>query len=279
MTTPPDPSPERRDPDREEPPARPANPPYGTSPGYGSYGGTPTTTVPGGGTSTPSAPGPAAAPRPDASPAPPSAPAPATTPPSGSPAGSSPAPATTPITRPPVTEPRTEPTPPKPAMPPAGSSLGDAPPAAKIRTGPTATSPNAGVAQSLRTTGKPRRAKLVVRRLDPWSVLKFSLLFSICLLIVFVVAVAALYYALDSLGVFEAVNTFVRDITQAGGPEGRTTGGFDLTISPDRVIGGAAVIGAINVVIITAISTLAAFLYNLCSDIVGGIEVTLAERD
>lgn len=127
-------------------------------------------------------------------------------------------------------------------------------------------------------TGKPRRTRLVVRRVDPWSVLKFSLLFSICLLVVFVVAVAALYFALDSLGIFDSVNDFVRDITQTG-PEGQPTGGFDVTFSAGKVIGGAAVIGAINVVIITAISTLGAFLYNLCSDIVGGIELTLAERD
>lgn len=136
---------------------------------------------------------------------------------------------------------------------------------------------NPASAQPLKT-GKPRRARLVVRRVDPWSVLKFSLLFSVCLLIVFVVAVAALYFALDSLGIFDSINDFVRDITQTG-PEDKPTGGFDVTFSAGKVIGGAAVIGAINVVIITAISTLGAFLYNLCADIVGGIELTLAERD
>lgn len=144
--------------------------------------------------------------------------------------------------------------------------------------GGSATAPRAGAATAQPLRGKARRARLVVRRVDPWSVLKFSLLFSICLLVVFVVAVAALYFALDSLGVFESLNKFIRSVTQAG-PEDNPTGGFDVTFSAGRIIGGAAVIGAINVVIITAISTLGAFLYNLCSDIVGGIEVTLAERD
>jgi Transmembrane domain of unknown function (DUF3566) len=141
-----------------------------------------------------------------------------------------------------------------------------------------ATTAGPAAPQALRGTAKGRRARLVVRRVDPWSVLKFSLLFSLCLLIVFVVAVAALYFALDALGVFDSVNQFVRDVTQTG--QGATsTGGFDVTFSAGKVIGGAAVIGLINVVIITAIGTLGAFLYNLCSDIVGGIEVTLAERD
>jgi hypothetical protein len=137
---------------------------------------------------------------------------------------------------------------------------------------------NPAAAQPLRPQAKSRRARLVVRRVDPWSVLKFSLLFSLCLLIVFVVAVAALYFALDALGVFDSVNQFVRDVTQAN-QGGTPTGGFDVTFSATRVIGGAVVIGLINVVILTAISTLGAFLYNLCSDIVGGIEVTLAERE
>jgi hypothetical protein len=155
------------------------------------------------------------------------------------------------------------------------------PPDAFVAT-PAAASPaspaNPAAPQPLRATGKTRRARLVVRRVDPWSVLKFSLLFSLCLLIVFVVAVAALYFALQALGVFDSINQFVRDLTQANSG-GTPTGGFDVTFSATRVIGGAAVIGLINVVIITAISTLGAFLYNLCSDIVGGIEVTLAERE
>ena len=141
----------------------------------------------------------------------------------------------------------------------------------------TGTATGAAAAQPLRT-GKARRARLVVRRVDPWSVLKFTLLFSLCLLIVFVVAVAALYFALDAMGVFKEVNDFVRELTQANSG-GRRTGGVEVPFTAGKVIGVAAVIGLINVVIITAISTLGAFLYNLCADIVGGIEVTLAERD
>lgn len=154
---------------------------------------------------------------------------------------------------------------------------GGVPVSGATQMGGAATSAGPAAAQPLRA-GKPRRARLVIRRIDPWSVLKFSLLFSLCLLIVFVVAVAALYFALDALGVFDSVNDFVRDLTQANSG-GRTTGGVEVPFSGPRVIGIATVIGLINVVIITAISTLGAFLYNLCSDIVGGIEVTLAERE
>src|SRR5205814_2860521 len=51
----------------------------------------------------------------------------------------------------------------------------------------------------------PRRAKLVIRRVDPWSVLKFSFLFSVCLLIVWVVAASALLSLLRSMHVFDNI--------------------------------------------------------------------------
>lgn len=125
-----------------------------------------------------------------------------------------------------------------------------------------------------------RRARLTIRRVDPWSVLKFTLLFSICMLVIGVVAVAALYYALDRLEVFDSIHTFVLELTQGGGATVDTrTGGIDVTFKPRWFIGGAAVLGGINTVIFTALATLGAFLYNLCSDIVGGIEVVLGEDD
>ena len=116
-----------------------------------------------------------------------------------------------------------------------------------------------------------------MRRIDPWSVLKFSLVFSLSLLVVFVVAVAVLYLVLNSMGVFDSVNNTLRDLTESGGDS--STGGLQLIFSPGRIIGYAAVIGAVNAILFTALATIGAFLYNLCSELVGGLEVTLAERE
>jgi hypothetical protein len=125
-----------------------------------------------------------------------------------------------------------------------------------------------------------RRARLTVRHVDPWSVLKFTALFSLCMLIIGIVAVAALYYALDRLQVFDEINKFVKSLTVTPAKDGTAeTGGLEVYFQPKRIIGGAALIGALNAIIITALATLGAFLYNLVSDIVGGIEVVLAERD
>ncbi|MDQ7907016.1 DUF3566 domain-containing protein [Phytohabitans sp. ZYX-F-186] len=121
----------------------------------------------------------------------------------------------------------------------------------------------------------PRRAKLNVKRIDPWSVMKFSFAVSLVLFIVVIVATSVLYLALDAMGVFESVNSSLTDLVSAGGGENAST----FRITAKGVIGTSALIGAVNVVLFTALATLGAFIYNVCADLVGGIELTLAERD
>jgi hypothetical protein len=121
----------------------------------------------------------------------------------------------------------------------------------------------------------PRRARLNVKRIDPWSVMKFSFAVSLVLFIVVIVATSVLYLALDAMGVFDTVNQSLGDMLSATG--GTSAATFKITAK--GVIGTAALVGAVNVVLFTALATLAAFIYNVCADLVGGIEVTLSERD
>lgn len=183
---------------------------------------------------------------------------------------------------------------------PAGASATVTPPApgaAKQRTGgSTPAAPAAGGAaavgaarvseavRSARSTVSsaaargPRRARLNLKRIDPWSVMKFAFAVSIVLFIVVVVATSVLYLALDTMGVWSSVNGNLQDlVTASGGTEGATSGSFRITAW--GVIGTSMLIGAVNVVLFTALATLSAFIYNVCADLVGGIELTLAERD
>jgi hypothetical protein len=121
----------------------------------------------------------------------------------------------------------------------------------------------------------PRRAKLQLKRIDPWSVMKFSAAASLVLFIVLVVATSVLYGVLQGMGVFDSVNGLVKQLTTDS--NGAT--GLDLGITAGSVIGTAAILGAVNMFLFTALATLSAFVYNVCADLVGGIEVTLAERD
>jgi Transmembrane domain of unknown function (DUF3566) len=128
-----------------------------------------------------------------------------------------------------------------------------------------------------RTSGpQARKANLVISRVEPWSVMKFSFLISLVLWIVMFVAVALLYYALSSLGVFGALQRTLASVTSS-----QTSAGVDLTkwTSAPRILGYTMLLGAVDVVLITAISTVGAVVYNLVTHLGGGIEVTLKETD
>ena len=121
-----------------------------------------------------------------------------------------------------------------------------------------------------RPAARARKARLALKRIDPWSVFVFSLIAALLLGIALVAAVAALYAVLDSLGVQSSVNELFAEVVGEGsGP----------LITGRRVIGGAAVLAALNVVLLTLLATLGALLYNLCASFTGGLELTLGERD
>lgn len=122
---------------------------------------------------------------------------------------------------------------------------------------------------------RTRRARLRISRIDPWSVMKTSLLFGIAGGIIFVVAVYVLMSVIEATGLFTAINQMVKDILAS--PTDTTT--FDITayINTKRATGLAALIGAIDVVIFTALATVFSFLYNLSATMLGGLEITLAE--
>ncbi|MDT5094640.1 MAG: hypothetical protein QOH60_4003 [Mycobacterium sp.] len=117
----------------------------------------------------------------------------------------------------------------------------------------------------------PVRASMQVRRVDPWSVLKVSLVLSVVMFFVWMIAVAFLYLVLGAMGVWSKLNSNVGDLLT-------NTSNSEL-VSSGTIFGGAALIGLVNIVLMTAMATVGAFIYNLTTDLVGGIEVTLADRD
>ncbi|MET8161705.1 DUF3566 domain-containing protein [Sphaerisporangium sp. NPDC005289] len=124
----------------------------------------------------------------------------------------------------------------------------------------------------------PRKAHLVLRRVEPWSAMKFSFVVSLVCFVVLFVAVAVLYGVLSALGVFDSI---VNTVTQLTVPDGKTSAGIDIKswFEPVRILGYTALLGAVNVVLITALSTLGAVIYNVASDLVGGVEVTFSEAE
>jgi len=125
-------------------------------------------------------------------------------------------------------------------------------------------------------TPKARRAELVVARLEPWSVMKFSFLISIVAWVMLFVAVAVIYFALSNLGVFTSIERTLGSVSSGQGSSGVS---LSKWFSASRILGYTMLIGAANIILITALSTVGAMIYNLVTHLGGGIEITLKETD
>jgi hypothetical protein len=136
-------------------------------------------------------------------------------------------------------------------------------------------------AQATTTTSRPagrpraRKARLVLARVDPWSVMKLSFLLAVALAIVAVVAVFVVWSVLDTMGVFDSVGGTVESITRSSD----NAQGVDILdyVGLGKVLSLTVVLAAVNVVLMTALCTLAAFLYNMAASLVGGLHVTFTE--
>ena len=135
---------------------------------------------------------------------------------------------------------------------------------------PAATSP-APAASAASTSG--RQARLRLTHVEPWSVTRLAFVVSVALMIVSVVAVTIFWVVLDLTGIWDQLNGTVTNVLSD------SEGSFDLTdyLGLGRLVGLTLVFSAINVVLMTAIATVAAHLYNLAAQLLGGIEVTFTD--
>jgi Transmembrane domain of unknown function (DUF3566) len=130
--------------------------------------------------------------------------------------------------------------------------------------------------QELRTRGEAspstgRRTNVVIRRINAWSVLKFSLLFYFCLMLVFMFALLLLYWVLGVIGVLDSLSKLLSDIGFGSPRTGFEFHGY-------WIFSRLFLIGVGGVIVWSLVNMLVALLYNLCADVVGGIKVTLGEE-
>ena len=145
-------------------------------------------------------------------------------------------------------------------------------------TAPAAAPPTAQRGQGASASAAPRpasarRVRLTVSRVDPWSAMKIAFLLSVALGIAGVVMVFVLWTILAGMGVFDQINGIVGQVVQDGQQR------FDIMdfIGLGRVLSLSIVIAVIDVILVTAIATLGAFLYNVSSALVGGVQLTLTD--
>ena len=132
--------------------------------------------------------------------------------------------------------------------------------------------------RTTKAAGKaPRRARLRLTRIDPWSVMKTSFLLSVAFGVVTFVAVFMVWSVLGAAGVWDSINATVASVVEGDS----NSSDFDVTnyLGMGRVLGFTLLVSIIDVILLTAIATLTAFLYNMAAALLGGIEVTLAEDE
>ncbi|MGL5808866.1 MAG: DUF3566 domain-containing protein [Nocardioides sp.] len=131
------------------------------------------------------------------------------------------------------------------------------------------------VPQSAPAGGRPpRKARLRLMLVDPWSVMKTAFLLSVAMGIVTLVAVLIVWTVLGSAGVWDSVNESIRGVI---GDQASKNFDIEDYIGTSRVLGFTALVAVIDVVLLTALATLSAFLYNMAAALLGGLEVTLVE--
>jgi hypothetical protein len=111
------------------------------------------------------------------------------------------------------------------------------------------------------------RRTMTLKRVDPWSVLKFGFLVNLCLLAVALLAFVIVWFVVQQLGIIEQACQLALDV------------GFEeCGVDGGALFRAALIVGTIGAVILTGIVVFGAFLHNLLADLVGGLRVTLIEE-
>ncbi len=114
-----------------------------------------------------------------------------------------------------------------------------------------------------------RRSRVEMTKVELWSVLKVSLCFYLAGLAMMIIAGLVVWLLLDASGGIHNFEKFMGDIMSAK----------DYRLVASQILLGAVLVGLVIVALMTIITVIAAALYNLFSELVGGVEVTLVEAD
>ena len=143
------------------------------------------------------------------------------------------------------------------------------------KSSPAGSSP-AGPRSKAPSKRSSRQAHLTIARVEPWSVTKFSFMVSLVAFVILFVAVSVIYGTLSALGVFTSLQHVVQSVTSSQDSNGVNAAKW---FTASRILSWTALLGAVNIVLMTAMSTIGAVVYNLTSRLIGGVEVTLRETE
>ena len=117
----------------------------------------------------------------------------------------------------------------------------------------------------------PTALRLV--RVEPYSVTRLAFVVSVSLMVVTTVAAAVFWLVLSVTGVWDEINQSVASLLSDD------TASFDIKdyLGFTRMVGGTLVVSGINVILMTALATVGAHLFNLAAALLGGVEATFTD--
>ena len=136
-------------------------------------------------------------------------------------------------------------------------------------TAPTPSAPPGPRRSLFRRRTRVRRVSRVVRRVDAWSVLKLSAIFYALAYGIVLVAGVLLWNLAQTTGTVANVEGFIRELF----------GLRTFTIDGERLYRASWPIGVFLAVAGTGLNVTAAVMFNLITDLVGGVRVTVLEEE
>jgi hypothetical protein len=122
----------------------------------------------------------------------------------------------------------------------------------------------------------PRRTKVTVRRFGVTSVLKVSLIFSFCAMLVLWLALLIIFWILQAGGAIDSLGEIIGCVINE--PQGTKQQCVPAEIDANVLFTYLFLAGTVLSVAWALVTTFGSVIYNLISDMVGGIEVTLSEK-
>ena len=114
-----------------------------------------------------------------------------------------------------------------------------------------------------------RKVRRVIRHIDPWSVLTFSVMFHLCLFAALLLASALVFNVAEEAGTIENLESFIREL-----------GDYEtFEIDGQAIFKAAVAIAGIMTLAASVLVVLLTVMFNLLSDLLGGVRITVIEEE
>ena len=118
---------------------------------------------------------------------------------------------------------------------------------------------------------KVNRVRRIIRKIDPWTVLKVTFVLNFIVALTIVLGFSILWVLLVNAGVPQGLEDIARRLALLDADA-------SLVGNIEPLFSSVVFLATVYLLTQTALATVGAFFYNLVSDLVGGIEVVVLEE-